>query len=213
MKKTAYIFILIFIMFGCNSSEKQKNGAKNAGSGIFEYDIPEDDGGDAENSIAVLCKIPWGITEDGFDAISDDFIKKNMRNDGFVYLSGVKLKSDGIVGMFDDENHLNGIKLEFSDFVIGEARDYSDEERRRIKKIILRYNENIRSLISSLKNVYGECRKYNFDDEDTDFYFINGEGTLAEWKSDEDETLLMSSNKSDGTGCRMVLMLERRKAH
>lgn len=155
--------------------------------------------------------MPLGITEDGFAAFSGEFVKDNTRSDGFAYMCGMKLKSDGVSGMFDKEKHLTGIRIEFSDFVIGEATDYSDAERHKIREMMLRHNENISRLISSVTEIYGGCSRCSFGDGDTDFYFTDVEGSLAEWNSDKGMMSLKYSNRSSGTGCRMTLILERRK--
>ena len=72
-------------------------------------------------------------------------------------------------------------------------------------------NWKIAFMISAITEIAGAYQVCGFDEDDTDFYFENGTNILAEWMTDTGRITLLSSNKSNGTGCRMHLILERQK--
>lgn len=207
MRHTLITIILsAFIITGCNNDIKKArriDGTVNH----TQANTRSDD----NKTMKLIYNISWGITEDGFNKIAANIIDTGLEKDGFAYTGGMRLKSNGISGFFDIDNHLNGIRLEFSDFVIGEAPDYSDAEKRKIHELMMKNNEKIASLIAAINNVAGQYRVCGFDENDTDFYLENGTNMLAEWITDTGRITLVSSNQTEGTGCHMNLILERRQ--
>lgn len=206
------IYTIAFSLFatGCNNNRRQETKTDNTRKNSIQ--INDTEGNDNVNkSLKLICNISWNIPEDGFSKITTDIVNAGIKSDGFVYVDGMKLKQDGITGMFDIENRLNGIHIDFSEFVIGEAPDYSQIEKRKIHDTMKKNNEKISSLISAITEIAGQYQVCGFDEDDTDLYFENGTNMLAEWITDTGRITLLYSNKSDGTGCRMRLMLERHK--
>lgn len=203
-----YMTVFAILIAGCSKDRKQETWKKHTETENIKTNNKHDN---SKTTLKLVYDIPWGIPEDGFNKITTDIINTGKRNDGFVYIGGMKLKQDGMNGFFDIENHLEGIQAEFSDFVIGEAPDYSDTEKRRINDIMKKHNEKIAFMISAITEIAGAYQVCGFDEDDTDFYFENGTNILAEWMTDTGRITLLSSNKSNGTGCRMHLILERQK--
>jgi len=207
-----YMAVLCLVLSACSSDGKKgsySGGATVNGNGMTTSVGNGDGDATVTAGMDFIYSVPFRITGDGFGTLCNGFMRSNVRDDGFVYIGGMRLKTEGISGSFDDDGLLKGIRVEFSRFVIGEAQDYSDAEKRRIHDIMRRNNDHIATLISTVSNFAGKCDKCFFDENDTDIYFTDGVSVLAVWTADGERTVLSADCRSGGRGCNFGIILER----
>jgi hypothetical protein len=206
------IGVLILIgMYGCFLGEK--NGEHETESGHMNTatrTAPEllKVGG------AALGAFHWGITDDGFGKIAQEWTKSLTIN-GSVVFGGLKVKTDGIIPTYDKDGHLVKIVISFQPFEIHPESDYAEEEKQELEKRCVVQNKRLISLAEQLSEMYGSPSEDHLAEDYLAIYSEQGTKTLVQWKSSDTQLVLISSNQlyPGKYGCKMQLILEVSQLH
>jgi hypothetical protein len=206
-----YIIIcsVAVLFFSCNSHQQKKDDSiKNSSS---KEKSREEKGVLSQNTNAI-GPFHWGINDDGYCKILTDWTKQLTQN-GFVTIAGLKVKNNGIIPQYDKEGHLEKITIQFQQFSIHPEQDYNEEEKSRIEQITLNQSKKIKQLIDTFSSIYGAAIENSFVDNSVEIYLINGVKTITQWQTKETHVSLNIQNKTfkGMIGCEMGMWVELKK--
>lgn len=186
---TISTIIVIFFGFSCTDYSKKYQRASSIGD--TDTTITSNNNPTINKAI---CNMSWGITEDSFTRLSEEWINTNKNKDGFSYYGGMKIKNDGLTAEYDKDHHLNKVTMEFVPFRITPQKDYTEEEKQMIRQSLIEHNRKEARLINAISESYGKPSRNSFSEDNTDIYLQNCTTTIAEWSTKETHATLKSVN-------------------
>jgi len=211
-------FIRCFIICGFTLSFFSCNSHQHKNEFFFNNSSKTENGGNEKDVLMkntnAIGPFHWGINDDGFCKILAGWTKQLTKN-GFVIIAGIKVKNNGIVPHYDKDGHLEKITIEFQKFGIHPEPDYTEEEKSQFKQMYLTHNQEIKRLINTFSDIYGDAIETGFEDNSDEIYALNGTKTLTDWQTKETHVSLNIQNKTvtGMTGCEMRMWLELKKTN